>query len=241
MGERPGILVVDDDPHILHFLGEAVRSLGLEPYCVDSGDFALHLIEDRRFDGILLDWQMPEMSGTELARRIRRSVKNAESPIVLLTGFPSPEVVQESLEAGVNYFLAKPVSLPQLRNLLDPQHGSATEERRHQDRQPMRMPVVCQWSDRAADGQVVNISAEGARLALEEVPPMHSWVSLAVHAPGQTKPVELTGQVVRVTFRAGRSQGPLSREVGVRFVGASNATADWLDAHRAKLVPSGAV
>lgn len=235
MDERRRILVVDDNTGVLRFLGDAIRGFGQAPYCVESAETALGLVESERFDGIVVDWQMPGMSGTELARRVRQSPVNAETPIVLLTGFSSATVVQESLEAGVNFFLPKPVSLEQLRNLLDPLRGFATLERRQQLREAVQAPVVCQWQKRSVGGQVLNLSADGARLALEEAPPMNAWVSLAIQVPGRTQPLELTGQVVRVTFRAGH--GAASREVGVRFVGLPHETTDWLNLHGAKLLP----
>lgn len=235
MNARPRVLVVDDDTAVLRFLGEALASLGLEPHCVEARQFSPQLLDAETYQAVVLDWQMPELSGTDIARQVRRSSLNAASPIVMLTGYPSPELMQESLQAGVNFFLPKPVSLRQLRNLLDPQHGFALHERRHLQREPVLIPVTCRWKDRSVSAQALNMNSEGARLAMAEAPPMHGWVSLAFDAPGRAQPLELTGQVIRVTFRAGAGLGAAPREVGVRFVGLPRDAADWLNHSGQKL------
>lgn len=234
------LLVVDDDSRVLWFLGEAIRSFGLDPECVGSPLEAFKRAEAEPFDGIVLDWQMPGMSGTELARKIRRTSFNGQTPIVLLTAFPSRDAVQESLAAGVNFFLPKPVSVEQLRNLLDPNSGFLDHERRRSERAPVQMSVDCNWQEGATAGRAVNLSSDGAQLALAEAPPMNSWVSLVFRAAGESQPVELTGQVTRVTLLAETARAGLSREVGVRFVGLPVETADWLNRAGRSLVQSAA-
>ena len=237
MGERHRILIVDDDDRVRWFLSEAIRSMGLEPESVGSPVEGLRRAESEPFDGIVLDWQMPEMSGTDLSRRIRKTPLNSRTPIVLLTAFPSAESVRESLAAGVDFFLPKPVSVEQLRNLLDPTRGFASGERRRSRRSPAQMSVTCRWEESSSSGRVVNLSADGASLSLGGAPPMNSWVSLEFHAPG-AEPVEVTGQVARVTWLAGPGPAGASREVGVRFVGLDEEIAGRLNSLGRLLLPT---
>ena len=243
MGERHRILIVDDDDRVRWFLSEAIRSMGLEPESAASPVEGLRRAEADSFDGIVLDWQMPEMNGTDLARRIRKTPLNSLTPIVLLTAYPSAESVQESLAAGVNFFLPKPVSVEQLRNLLDPARGFASEERRRAQRTAAPMSVMCRWEGSSSSGRVVNLSADGASLTLTGAPPMNSWVSLEFHAPGEAEPVEVTGQVTRVTLlagpsRAGAGRVDTAREIGIRFVGLGEEIANRLNSVGRTLPPT---
>ena len=82
MAFRPKILVVDDDPKALETLEEALTRMGADPHCMSSGLLATNLIHRDRFDGILVDAQIPEISGLDLVQRVRKSRANAKCPII---------------------------------------------------------------------------------------------------------------------------------------------------------------
>ncbi len=171
------ILVVDDDQQVLYLLGEVLTREGAEPHCVESSPQAAERVERERFDGVFLDWNMPELSGLKLARRIRNSSVNAHCPIVMLTGFATPELREESLRTGINFFLPKPVSMQQVRVLLNSIRGLMLEERRTAPRIPVHTPVVCAWDQHQVKGRTLNLSATGMLAALEEAPPLQAWVN----------------------------------------------------------------
>ena len=85
-----------------------------------NGVEALELAETTPYDAILMDISMPEMDGLEATRRLRASAgENQDTLVVALTAHVQKEIREECTEAGMNDFLAKPVSRDQLLGKLD--------------------------------------------------------------------------------------------------------------------------
>ncbi|MFB3140776.1 MAG: response regulator, partial [Candidatus Acidiferrales bacterium] len=62
---------------------------------------AAELAEREKYDGVFLDWKMPELDGLELAQRIRQSTMNPNCPIVMITGITEPGALKNSFQAGI--------------------------------------------------------------------------------------------------------------------------------------------
>jgi len=100
------VLVVDDDELFLRVCGSLLRRAGLTVDSVASPSDALKLIEQKRFDAIISDFVMPDLSGLSLlkaARQIDQSV-----PFVLMTGAPTIESAISAIDLGVHKYLPKP-------------------------------------------------------------------------------------------------------------------------------------
>ncbi|MCS6951610.1 MAG: sigma-54 dependent transcriptional regulator [Bryobacterales bacterium] len=100
------ILVVDDEADIRESLSDL---LGLEGYAVDVADSAaegLQKLESAPYDLLLLDLMLPDRSGLELLREIRK--RDQETPIFLITAYGSTRVAVEAMKAGANDFFEKP-------------------------------------------------------------------------------------------------------------------------------------
>jgi len=213
---KPKILVADDDPAILRLLGELLREMGAEPHLFASSPGAADLVERDKLDGAILDWRMPELDGLELARRIRRSQPNSKIPIVMLTGVTEAKAAQESFGVGINFFLQKPVSVGQLRSLLNAARGAMLQERRRYQRAPVFLRARCQWEQRQTSGDIVNLSASGLLLSLEDPPPEGTEMTLEFFLPQHPERLQCTGKVTRVS--AGPAPGQESGQgVGVEF------------------------
>lgn len=203
MAFQPKILVVEDDKAMLRLLGEVLGQMGAEPHLVGSSVQAAELVEKEKFDGVFLDWRMPEMDGLELARKIRASRLNPGVPMVMLTAVHSPTALKECFAAGVDFFLQKPVSVQQLRRLLNASRGLMLEERRHYQRAPVALEVRCRWDNQQATGRSVNVSATGILLELDAPPAVGTEVTLEVEFPGQAEALELGGRVTRLAAGCG--------------------------------------
>jgi len=155
---KPKILVVEDDQAMLHLLGEVLGQMGAEPRLVASSTLAAELIEREKFDGVFLDLLMPELDGLELARRIRRSKSNATVPLVVISASPEPTAMQDSFQAGINFFLHKPVTAQQLGKLLNAARGLMLEERRRYQRAPVALLMRCRWQSEG--GAVAGIARQ---------------------------------------------------------------------------------
>ena len=110
MSERPVILVVDDDAPILLLMRNLLKEFGFEPVTVDNGPRAVAEVQQRTPDLILLDRNMPGMSGDEVLRLMRAQPQMAEIPVLIVSGEPIEP--QEIREIGATAAVLKPFDVP---------------------------------------------------------------------------------------------------------------------------------
>ncbi len=112
--DRLKILVVDDNIHMRKLVTTILQAFGVvQIYEADSGDRAWTILRESNPDLIVLDWVMEGMSGIEMVNMIRANPAspNPFVPVIMLTGYTSAEHVREARDAGINEFIAKPVSV----------------------------------------------------------------------------------------------------------------------------------
>ncbi len=115
------ILVAEDNEINRRALESLLRRDGHFPRFAANGAEAVELARAERFDAILMDVQMPGVSGLEATRRIREieaAEKRDPVPVIGLTAHAFPEDVQRCRAAGMNDYLAKPYHIDDLRRLL---------------------------------------------------------------------------------------------------------------------------
>lgn len=104
------ILIVDDEAPIRDMITLALESAGFDCLQATNAQEAHALIVDKKPALILLDWMMPNTSGIELARRLRRDELTASVPIIMLTAKAEEDNKIQGLETGVDDYLTKPFS-----------------------------------------------------------------------------------------------------------------------------------
>ncbi|AVX03556.1 transducer protein BasT [Maritalea myrionectae] len=104
----PQILVVDDEPINLQVLRNVLLPQGFAVRTADNGATALEMIEKQRPNLIILDVMMPDLSGLEVARRLRERFDRLELPIIMVTARSRTRDVIAGLEAGANDYVVKP-------------------------------------------------------------------------------------------------------------------------------------
>jgi two-component system, chemotaxis family, chemotaxis protein CheY len=112
--DRLKILVVDDNQHMRKLVVTILQAFGaVQIFEAIDGERAWTTLRDANPDVILLDWQVEGMNGLEFARMVRSSPNspNPFVPIIMLTGHTHVDHVRQARDAGVNEFLAKPVSV----------------------------------------------------------------------------------------------------------------------------------
>ncbi len=119
---RLSVLVADDNPTNREVLGRILERAGHAATLVADGDLALDAMEAGQFDIVLLDRNMPGLSGLETLQAIRLMTRGRERlPVVMLSADVTLEAKKECLEAGADSFIPKPVEalrlLDELRNL----------------------------------------------------------------------------------------------------------------------------
>jgi len=109
---RERLLIVDDDDAILRSLSRILR---LEGYDVDTARTGLEAIEKSKtnfYNLALLDIKLPDMEGTELLKRMHETYPKMIK--IMITGYPDLKNAVESLNAGADAYLIKPVSVQKL-------------------------------------------------------------------------------------------------------------------------------
>lgn len=105
------ILVVEDDLDILRLLKRELEDAGFEVLAFDSGMRGLTAVREEEPDLVILDLGLPDISGQEIARRVRRT---GDTPILILTAADEVGTKVEMLNAGADDYLAKPFHVQEL-------------------------------------------------------------------------------------------------------------------------------
>jgi two-component system response regulator PilR (NtrC family) len=112
----PTILVVDDEPDLLDLAEMTLVKMGLNVDRADTVQAALQRLGRAKYDLCLTDMRLPDGDGLEIVRRIGQDWPSL--PVAVITAFGSAENAVAALKAGAFDYLAKPVSLEQLRALV---------------------------------------------------------------------------------------------------------------------------
>lgn len=105
---RPSLIVVDDSRTALAVIAKRLTAMNYQVVTVDSGIAALDLVQARRFDLMLLDLTMPDMSGLEVMAELRGHVVTRDLPVLMITGRNDPETAITALAAGADDHVVKP-------------------------------------------------------------------------------------------------------------------------------------
>ena len=104
------VLIVDDESAIREVIRFALSNSGMKACCAKSGREALEKISEKRPDIVLLDWMMPDLSGPQLTRHLRKNPLTCDIPIIMLTARVSEDDKVEGLNAGADDYIIKPFS-----------------------------------------------------------------------------------------------------------------------------------
>jgi two-component system phosphate regulon response regulator PhoB len=108
------ILVVEDEQPIRDLIAFGLRRAGCDVALAEHSQAALVSIGDRRPDLVLVDWMLPDMSGLDLVRALRRDANTRDIPIMMLTARAEEADKVAGLETGADDFLTKPFSAREL-------------------------------------------------------------------------------------------------------------------------------
>ncbi|MGC4004174.1 MAG: response regulator [Pirellulales bacterium] len=108
------ILIADDDDISLELLANTLENAGYEVITATNGAEAYDLVRAGAARLVISDWEMPEMTGPELCRAIRRENTDGYVYVMLLTSHSHPDDIVKGLEAGADDFIVKPFNLNEL-------------------------------------------------------------------------------------------------------------------------------
>lgn len=112
------VLLVDDNDVNLKVATRFLKKLGCDIETARNGQEALEKTESEKFDLILMDCQMPVMTGLEATKKIRARENGETHKIFALTAMATPTHLQECLDSGMDGYITKPVRLSKLRDVL---------------------------------------------------------------------------------------------------------------------------
>ncbi|MFZ0727538.1 MAG: sigma-54 dependent transcriptional regulator [Desulfobacterales bacterium] len=110
---KPSILIVEDDPAVRNMLLRTLDSSGYEVDSAVDGTEALDKFRNDRFELVITDMRLPQMSGLQLMSEIRQSAPHV--PVIVITGYGSVQNAVEAMQGGASDYLLKPFSSETLR------------------------------------------------------------------------------------------------------------------------------
>jgi two-component system phosphate regulon response regulator PhoB len=108
------VLLVDDERDIREVVGAMLDAVGLAVEAATSAEDALVRLRSSRYDLVVLDWNLPGMTGIELCRLIRRDNVLGTLPVLFLTAHAAPQDVVEAFASGADDYVVKPFRAPEL-------------------------------------------------------------------------------------------------------------------------------
>jgi DNA-binding response OmpR family regulator len=106
------LLIIEDEEGILQFLKQGLEEENYQISSATNGLDGLTLFQNEKFDLVLLDWMLPEITGLEVCKKIRET--NSKTPIIFLTAKDTVQETVEGLKTGANDYIKKPFSFDEL-------------------------------------------------------------------------------------------------------------------------------
>lgn len=119
MKELIHILIVDDDADFRNLVGLRLRVQGVITDIAKGGKQALQMAQRQKYDVVLLDQGMPDMSGIETLVELRKKFDKKSLKIIMLTAHNEPETVKEAIENGANSYFIKSDELSSLMDRIN--------------------------------------------------------------------------------------------------------------------------
>jgi DNA-binding response OmpR family regulator len=123
------ILVAEDDLLSRMVLERSVVQWGYQLASAVDGEAAREILQKRKVDVCIMDWEMPRLSGLEICQWLRAGHLSSTPYVILITGKDQPEDIQAGYEAGADDYLTKPCDLKYLRRRI----ATVSEKLRRQE------------------------------------------------------------------------------------------------------------
>ena len=113
-GTSARVMIVDDDPDIRDVVSAMLESVGLSVVPISSAEESLDRLRREPFDLLVLDWNLPKMTGLDLCRALRKDPALALLPVLFLTANASSQDMVEAFASGGDDYVVKPFRAPEL-------------------------------------------------------------------------------------------------------------------------------
>ncbi|MBC7668837.1 response regulator transcription factor [Caulobacter sp. DWR2-3-1b2] len=101
------VLIIEDDPLVRQYVELVLSQLGYNTSSVGTGELGLKALQNSKWDLVLLDIQLPDMTGVDLLRLLRR-YQRVNAAVMMMTAKGDLATVREAMDAGADGYLVKP-------------------------------------------------------------------------------------------------------------------------------------
>lgn len=200
---RP-ILVIDDDPMFCELVTATLWGIGFEVLSASDGPSGIDLARAAQPAVILLDIMMPGIDGIATCKRLKQDPVVWNIPVIGITASPDLKYTEEAFQAGAELFLAKPVGVKSLTQVVNLAAQRVHRETGHRvyPRFPAELAVGCLVPAGNSDtirqvlGRTSNLSLGGLLLLLPERVPPGTVLELLLALPLPREPITADGTVI---------------------------------------------
>lgn len=118
VANHPLVLIVDDDPVFLLMLEQFLTGHHYRVVKADCGIDAIRLFQQRQPDAVLLDGDLPDLSGVDICQTLKQLPKGEHTPVILVTAMNDEVFIDEAFKAGSSDYITKPIHWAVLKNRL---------------------------------------------------------------------------------------------------------------------------
>lgn len=108
------VLLVEDEKSIVTLIKYNLEKEGFKVFCSETGEDALKIIKEKIPDVVILDWMLPDTSGIDICRQIKKDKKLKNIPVLILTAKGEPDDKIKGLEVGADDYVTKPFNNKEL-------------------------------------------------------------------------------------------------------------------------------
>jgi len=118
------VLIIEDEEDAAELFSEMMRVSGFRVLKTSKSKPAISMMTEDKPDLVLLDIMMPEISGLEILREMRRDPNLSDVPVIVLTAKSMPADIKNGMEAGASTYITKPVGFQELKEAVERTLGS---------------------------------------------------------------------------------------------------------------------
>ncbi|HUZ96957.1 MAG TPA: response regulator [Edaphobacter sp.] len=191
-------LIVDDDPGMCELIQAILGSVDIAAEILTDSAKAAAYLQQKKFDAIFLDVNMPAPDGIELARQIRATGFNQKTLIIMITGEEDRGILARGFAAGANFFLFKPIDRQRVLRVVRASRCQIQDERRRFHRVSVSCKVLVESGGQKVEGCTVDVSISGLLVRSASVFAEGSPVDISLQLTSGKPPVRAKGRVARV-------------------------------------------
>jgi DNA-binding response OmpR family regulator len=113
------ILIAEDQADLRDMIAQTLRMSGYEVVATEDGESAYQQAKSTQPDLIILDYQLPLLTGRKVCKKLKAMDAFTKTPIVIISSYGNPRYMEASLEAGAEEFIRKPFELTHLIDRVD--------------------------------------------------------------------------------------------------------------------------